>query len=95
MLVTAYGTSGYDVRGWFEPATSRVSDDGTLARSAHMRSAAVGPNSFRPKPTFPLATAPMFDLEVPANEHLLEGRGWFRTSVLSRVKHGVRGPSGR
>ena len=28
--------------------------------------------------------------EIPANRRLFHGRGWFRTTVLSRVKHGVR-----
>jgi hypothetical protein len=33
--------------------------------------------------------------EMPANTAFCDGRGWFRTSVLSRVKHGVRRPSER
>jgi hypothetical protein len=32
--------------------------------------------------------------EMPANPALLDGRGWFRTTGLSRVKHGVRGAVG-
>jgi hypothetical protein len=78
------GTAG------LEPATSRVSDSASPADSDRSPHASAG--------TKRRTTRLLLRTSVAANlaaKRLLiagfyDGRGWFRTSVLSRVKHGVR-----
>jgi hypothetical protein len=75
--------------GWFALATSRVLDEATLGRSAHARTVdGVRVLEEGRSPHHDLA-APCRPSIVPANPAIWDGRGWFRTSVLSRVKRAL------
>ena len=79
----------------FAPATSRVSDEAALGRLAQRGLRAAEPRESALRGVDWAARETGGCHKVPATGRFSDGRGGFRTCDLSRVKHGVRGPSER
>jgi hypothetical protein len=77
------------------PATSRMSDDAALGSSLSARSARPNSASRLSRGSTGQAAGPAVSTKSLLIDTSRDGRGWFRTTVLSRVKHGVRGRSER